>query len=77
MSSPVAPWPWRSASRFLHIAVSGVRVRIPSGGYTPELGHLPLSEDALRRSITTKVRDGATDGRGSEGYDDRADDWSA
>ena len=45
-----------------------MRVRIPSGGYTTELGHLPISEDALRRSITTKVRDGATDGRGSEGY---------
>ena len=52
----------------VHIAVTGVRVRLPSGGYTTELGHLPLSEDALRRSVTTKVRDGATDDRASEGY---------
>ena len=52
----------------VHIAVGGVRVRIPSGGYTTELRHLPISEDALRRSVTTKVRGGAPTDRGSEGY---------
>jgi hypothetical protein len=52
----------------VHVAVSGVRVRTPSGGYTEELGHLPLAEDALRRSVTTKVRDGAPTDRGTEGY---------
>jgi hypothetical protein len=52
----------------VHIAVSGVRVRTPSGGPTTELGHLPLSEEALRRSVTTKVRDGAPTNRGTAGY---------
>jgi hypothetical protein len=52
----------------VHIAVSGVRVRTPSGDYTTELGHLPLSEDALRRSVTTKVREGQPTDRGTEGY---------
>ena len=52
----------------VHIAVSGVRVRTPSGEYTNEIGHLPVAEDALRRSVTTKVRDGAPTDRGTEGY---------
>ena len=51
----------------VHAAVRGVRVRTPGGRHTAELGHLPLSEDAFRRSVTAKVRDDATD-RGMEGY---------
>ena len=52
----------------VHIAVSGVHVRTPGGSYTSEIGHLPVSEEALRRSVTTKVRDGASTNQGSEGY---------
>jgi hypothetical protein len=54
----------------VHIGVSGVHVATPGGGSTSELGHLPLSEDALRRSVTTKVSDGAPTDRGTEGYNE-------
>ena len=56
------------AGIIVHIAVDSVRVRMPSGENTHKLGHLPLAEDALRRSVTTKVRDGTATERGTEGY---------
>jgi hypothetical protein len=52
----------------VHVRVTGVHVRTPGGDYASELGHLPISEDALRRSVTTKVRDGAPTDRGTDGY---------
>ena len=52
----------------VHVGVTGVHVRTPGSDYTSELGHLPISEDALRRSVTTKVRDGAPTDRGTDGY---------
>ena len=57
-----------TAGVVVHIAVDGVRVRTPAGGTATELGHLPLAEEALRRSVTEKVRDGAPTDRGMEGY---------
>lgn len=54
----------------VHVAVGGVRVRSPyaAGGYAGEIGHLPFAEEAVRRSVTALVRDGAPTDAGEEGY---------
>ena len=53
----------------VHIAVDGVRVKNPgTDGVTTKLPHLPFSEKAVRRSVTTKVRDRAAIPDYREGY---------
>ena len=41
----------------IHIYVNGLKVRIPnkSSGISDEIGHLPLSKDAVLKSVTTLV----------------------
>lgn len=54
----------------VHVGVSGVRVRAPLApdGYAREIGHMPFAEEALLRSVTARVRDGAPTEMGEEGY---------
>lgn len=54
----------------VHVAVSGVRVRNPLApdGYAGEIRHMPFAEEAVLRSVTDRVRDGAPTDAGEEGY---------
>jgi hypothetical protein len=46
--------------RIVHIAVDNVRVSNPhaDGGYSTEIGHIPISEAALRDSVTDLLASG-------------------
>jgi hypothetical protein len=54
----------------VHLTVNRVRVRNPAapGGYTDVIGHMPFTEEAVRRSVSSKISDGAPTERGMEGY---------
>ncbi len=45
----------------VHVAVGGLDIRNPANPARPvrEIGHLPMSEDAVRRSVTRRLRDDA------------------
>ena len=55
--------------RIVHITVRNVRVRNPhaNGGYSTVIGHIPISEAALRDSVTELVASGKQTGDVAEG----------
>jgi len=55
----------------VHVCVDGVRIGNPTSSAQPmrHLGHLPMSEDAVRRSVTRKLRDDAPLPGFEDGYE--------
>jgi hypothetical protein len=55
--------------RIVHIAVSNVRVRNPhaNGGYSTVIGHIPMSDAALRNSVTELLASGQNVDQVAEG----------
>ena len=56
----------------VHISLDGLRIPNAGapGGVTTQVGHLPFREDAIRRSVTTKVNDDAPLPDYQDGYAD-------
>lgn len=54
----------------VHVAIAGLDIRNPASPAQPirEIGHLPMSEAAVRRSVTRKLRDDAPLPDFEEGY---------
>ena len=57
--------------RVVHIHVTGLRLKAPSapGGYTDTIGHMPYSDDALRKSLVKLVGNTEHLPAFEEGYD--------
>ena len=57
--------------RVIHIHVKGANIRNPRapGGVSHALGHMPISEEALRRSVTRLVGPAAVDAAFTGGYE--------
>jgi hypothetical protein len=55
--------------RIVHIEVGDVRVRNPhaEGGYSTVIGHIPMSEAALRNSVSELLASGQQVGQVAEG----------
>ena len=57
--------------RIVHIAVTNVRVRNPNaeGGYSTVIGHIPMSQSALRDSVTELLASGQQADQVAEGLE--------
>jgi hypothetical protein len=59
-----------STGQVVHIALGGLRIKNTriKGGFSEEVGHLPLSQQALQKSVTTLVSENNTLPDFAEGY---------
>lgn len=55
----------------LHVSIDGLRIRNPTapGGYADKIGHMPMAEAAVDKSVTTMVSESATLPNFQDGYD--------
>ena len=52
----------------VHVSIDGLRLMTPLGELTDAIRHMPVDRNALARSVTTKIRDGANTAPGRAGY---------
>jgi hypothetical protein len=62
--------PDRKLGNIIHIRVQGLKMKSPRSkhGFADHIAHLPLSEEAVHRSVTMLMRDGAGLPHYEEGY---------
>ncbi|RYF90140.1 MAG: hypothetical protein EOO03_04360 [Chitinophagaceae bacterium] len=68
---------YKKGDTIIHIRVDGIRMYNPNvaSGYSNFLGHMPYSEKAISKSVTTLVRQNDTLPDFSEGYNQWKESW--